>query len=150
MERKSGRSSSFARSKASGPHGYQSTGSWRCCRRYGLVSAPRRFSGNGSGVAGCSVTTGGAYGVTMDLRLDGKVALVTGGSRGIGLVAASRFVEAGAQVMITSRKPEALEAAAASIDGDVAWFAANVGEPDQAAACVAHTMDRFGSIDILV
>jgi NAD(P)-dependent dehydrogenase (short-subunit alcohol dehydrogenase family) len=86
----------------------------------------------------------------MDLRLDGKVALVTGGSRGIGLATASRFAEAGAQVMITSRKPEALEAAAASIDGDVAWFAANVGEPDQAAACVAHTMDRFGSIDILV
>ena len=86
----------------------------------------------------------------MDLRLDGKVALVTGGSRGIGLAIAARCAEAGARVMITSRKEEALEAAARSIEGDVAWFAANAGEPDQATACVAATMDRFGSVDILV
>jgi NAD(P)-dependent dehydrogenase (short-subunit alcohol dehydrogenase family) len=86
----------------------------------------------------------------MDLRLDGKVALITGGSRGIGLATAARFAEAGARVMLTSRKAEALEAAAGSIDGEVAWFAANAGEPDQAKACVAHTMDHFGSIDILV
>lgn len=88
--------------------------------------------------------------MTMDLRLDGKVALVTGGSRGIGLATAVRFVEAGAKVMITSRKAQVLEVAAASIGGDVAWFAANAGEPDQAQACVTATMERFGSIDILV
>ncbi|MGC9960503.1 MAG: SDR family oxidoreductase [Acidimicrobiales bacterium] len=86
----------------------------------------------------------------MDLRLDGKVALITGGSRGIGLATAARFADAGARVMLTSRKAEALEAAAGSIDGEVAWYAANAGEPDQAKACVAHTMDHFGSIDILV
>lgn len=86
----------------------------------------------------------------MDLRLDGKVAVVTGGSRGIGLATASRFVEAGAAVMLTSRKPEGLEAAAASIGGDVAWFAANAGEPEQAAACIDETMARFGRVDILV
>jgi NAD(P)-dependent dehydrogenase (short-subunit alcohol dehydrogenase family) len=92
----------------------------------------------------------GAYGVAMDLRLDDKVAVVTGGSKGIGLATAVRFAEAGAKVMITSRKAAALAAAAASIGSNVAWFAANAGEPDQAEACINATMDHFGGIDILV
>src|SRR6187551_1432027 len=41
-----GRSSSRARASASGPHGYQSTGLWACCNRYGLVSSARRFTGH--------------------------------------------------------------------------------------------------------
>ena len=86
----------------------------------------------------------------MELRLDGKVALITGGSRGIGLATAKRFAEAGARVMITSRKEEALEKATKEISGEEAWFVANAGEPDQAKACVEATMERFGSIDILV
>ena len=89
----------------------------------------------------------------MDLRLDGKTALVTGGSRGIGLAIARRFVEAGAQVMLSSRKAESLAEASAGLEGlggDVAWFAAHAADPAQAAACVAATIDRFGGLDLLV
>src|SRR5436190_15028984 len=43
IDRKIGLPSACARSKASGPHGYQSTGLWACCRRYGLVSRARRL-----------------------------------------------------------------------------------------------------------
>jgi NAD(P)-dependent dehydrogenase (short-subunit alcohol dehydrogenase family) len=86
----------------------------------------------------------------MDLRLDGKVALVTGASRGIGRAIAAAYAEAGARVLISSRKQDALEEAAKGMAGDVDVFAANAGEPDQAAACVAHCVERFGAIDVLV
>lgn len=86
----------------------------------------------------------------MDLRLDGKVALVTGASRGIGAAIAKTYAEAGAKVMLTSRKIDALEATAAAIDGDTAVFAGNAGRKSDIDACVQATMDRFGAIDILV
>src|SRR5947208_11578990 len=86
----------------------------------------------------------------MDLRLDGKTALVTGASKGIGLAIAKAMAESGAKVMISSRKQEQLEKAAAEINGEVAVFAANAGEPEQAEACVKGTLERFGSLDVLV
>ena len=89
----------------------------------------------------------------MKISLEGKVALVTGASRGIGKAIAAAFAEAGADVMLSSRKQDALEEAAAEIGtagGQTAVFAANAGEPDQIAACVAATVERFGRVDILV
>jgi len=86
----------------------------------------------------------------MEISLRGKTAIVTGASRGIGKAIAKSFVDAGAQVMLTSRKLDALQAAAKEIDGETEVFAANAGEIDQAQACIDATMKRFGKIDILV
>jgi len=93
----------------------------------------------------------------VELRLDGKVALVTGASKGIGKAIAAAYAAAGADVMISSRKIEALEAARDEITascgdrgGQVDVFAANAGDVDAAAACVSATIERFGGLDILV
>src|SRR5579862_5664581 len=121
-----GLSASLAAWKASSPHGYQSTGLSRCWRRYGLVSSARRF-------------TRPAYDPGMDLRLDGKVALVTGASKGIGKAIAGALAASGAKVMLSSRKAELLEQAAADLPGVVAWHAANAGDAAAAAGCVEAT-----------
>lgn len=86
----------------------------------------------------------------MDVSLRGKVALVTGASRGIGKAIATTFAAAGARVMLTSRKEEALAAAARGIDGETAIHAANAGDPAAAVDCVRATIERFGALDVLV
>ncbi|NDC27080.1 MAG: SDR family oxidoreductase [Actinobacteria bacterium] len=86
----------------------------------------------------------------MDVSLSGKVALVTGGSRGIGKAIAKTFAESGARVMITSRKEDSLREAASEMNGEVDVFAANAGDLDGIKSCVDATMSRFGAIDIFV
>lgn len=86
----------------------------------------------------------------MEISLNGKVALVTGASRGIGKSIAKSFAEAGAKVMLSSRKEDSLRAAASEIDGETDVFAANTGDLDQGQACIEATMKRFGKIDILI
>jgi NAD(P)-dependent dehydrogenase (short-subunit alcohol dehydrogenase family) len=85
----------------------------------------------------------------MPLSLD-KAVLVTGGSRGIGKGIAKAFAAAGCRVMITSRKADVLAAATREIGGAVDFVAGNAGVPDDIAACVAVTMERFGAVDVLV
>src|SRR5690606_20187207 len=86
-------------------------------------------------------------------RLDGKVALVTGASRGIGRAIAGQLVAAGASVCITARKPEELEeavAALASEGGRVAAHLGSAGDPDVAEGAVAHCVEELGRLDVLV
>jgi NAD(P)-dependent dehydrogenase (short-subunit alcohol dehydrogenase family) len=92
----------------------------------------------------------------VELELQGKTALITGASRGIGLGMAKRFVEAGANVFLSSRTADDLAAAVAGLVAGgapperLAWAAAHVGKPEQAQTCVAEAIERFGGLDILV
>ena len=87
---------------------------------------------------------------TDSLDLTGKVALVTGASKGIGAAIARIYAEHGARVMLSSRKLYALEETTANIDGETAVYPAHAGDPEQARACIAATIERFGGLDILV
>ena len=85
--------------------------------------------------------------------LTGKTALVTGGSRGLGLQIAESLGEAGAKVVLTSRKARDLEEAAASLQDkgiDTRWIAADASDPAEVRRVVAEAMERTGHLDILV
>ena len=86
----------------------------------------------------------------MDISLQGKTALVTGGSRGIGKAIAATFVRCGANVMIVSRKEDSLRATAEEIGGNIAYIAANTGDVVSAESVVQQTLAKFGAIDIFV
>jgi NAD(P)-dependent dehydrogenase (short-subunit alcohol dehydrogenase family) len=86
----------------------------------------------------------------MELRLDGKTALITGGSRGIGKGIAEAFASSGAQVMITSRKADACEEAAAEIGHGCVWEAGHVGKQEDAERVMDACIERLGGVDILV
>ena len=89
----------------------------------------------------------------MDLGLNGKFVLVTGGSKGIGFACARLFAEEGAKVAIASRAPEHLQAARATLSAEgwnVATFAADLRDAGDAARMVEAVETEFGAIDILV
>ena len=86
----------------------------------------------------------------MEISLEGKTALVTGASRGIGKAIAAQLAASGANVMLNSRKQDALEAAAAEMTGEVDVFAMNAGAEGAGEAAVNATLERFGSLDILI
>ena len=85
--------------------------------------------------------------------LTGRTALVTGGSRGLGLQIAEALGEAGAKILLTSRKAADLEEAAADLQAkgiDTRWVAADASEATQVDKVVAEALQRLGHIDILV
>jgi gluconate 5-dehydrogenase len=85
--------------------------------------------------------------------LTGKTALVTGGSRGLGLQIAEALGEAGAKILLTSRKAADLEEAAAHLQAkgiDTRWTAADASQPADIQRIASEAMQRLGHIDILV
>lgn len=91
--------------------------------------------------------------MTQTTLLAGKIALVTGGGRGIGKAIAYRLAEAGAQVVIASRKQEVLQATADEYQapiGKIIPFACHIGKRDQIDALVHFVHHDIGPIDILV
>jgi 3-oxoacyl-[acyl-carrier protein] reductase len=91
----------------------------------------------------------------MDLGLQDKVAIITGGSEGIGKAAAQSMVAEGARVIIVARRSDVLEAAAQDIreaapQGEVLPLQGDVTLPDMSTRVVKTALDNFGRIDILV
>jgi NAD(P)-dependent dehydrogenase (short-subunit alcohol dehydrogenase family) len=90
--------------------------------------------------------------VAQDRPMHGRTALVTGGSRGIGLAIARSLVDRGARVVLTARKPEALAEAVESLGGPEIAVAVpgHAGDAEHRAAAVRTAVDTFGSLDMLV
>ena len=84
--------------------------------------------------------------------LTGRVAIVTGGTRGIGRAIAEGFVAAGAKVVVASRKAEACEETERHLQsmGEAMGVPTHLGELDALTALVSRTVDRFGGLDIVV
>lgn len=86
----------------------------------------------------------------MDLKLDGKVAVVTGGSSGIGFAIARRLASEGAIVVITGRRKDALDQALTSLGSTASAISADVSRSSSLDALYAEVRERYGRIDVLV
>ncbi|HZQ26453.1 MAG TPA: SDR family oxidoreductase [Acidimicrobiales bacterium] len=86
----------------------------------------------------------------MNLEISGKVAIVTGASKGLGFGAAKALSEEGCRVVLCARGADELEKAAAQLPGESLTVAADVTQPGVPAQLVAAAMERFGSVDIVV
>ena len=90
----------------------------------------------------------------MEVCLDGRTAIITGASKGLGLAMAKEFAASGADVAILARRPEVLEEAkaivAATATGRVATFSCDVGKADDITRTYAAVMGTFGKVDIMV
>jgi 3-oxoacyl-[acyl-carrier protein] reductase len=86
----------------------------------------------------------------VDLGIEGKVALVTAASRGLGRGAALALSREGARVVLCAREPERLAATAAELPGETLVIPADVTDPETPARLVAAAVEGFGGIDILV
>jgi NAD(P)-dependent dehydrogenase (short-subunit alcohol dehydrogenase family) len=98
---------------------------------------------------------GNGTGARDGYDFDGKVALVTGGSRGLGLVLARQLVREGAHVTLIARDSQELQRAADNIhrdhpDADVLMAVADVRRPDDVERAVARTVERHGRIDVVI
>jgi meso-butanediol dehydrogenase / (S,S)-butanediol dehydrogenase / diacetyl reductase len=82
------------------------------------------------------------------MRLEGKVAIVSGGGTGIGAATARRFAAEGAKVVVTGRRPEPLEAVAAETQGLA--VPGDVTDPDHAVVAVRAAVDAYGGLDVVV
>jgi NAD(P)-dependent dehydrogenase (short-subunit alcohol dehydrogenase family) len=85
--------------------------------------------------------------------MTGRVVIVTGGTRGIGLALAEGYVAAGAKVVVASRKPEACREAAdhlRAMGGDALGVPTHLGELDSLGGLVKRTLDAYSGIDVLV
>lgn len=85
----------------------------------------------------------------MSKKLEGKVALITGGSSGIGLATAKRFVAEGAQVIITGRRQQVLDAAAQEIGSGATGIQADAGNLQDLDRLYAQVKDKHGRVDIV-
>ena len=84
-------------------------------------------------------------------RLDGRVAVITGGSGGIGVAAAKRFVAEGAKVMLVDLDEKSLARAVEAVDAsNASAIRADVTEPEDVKSCVHAAVERYGGIDILL
>jgi 3-oxoacyl-[acyl-carrier protein] reductase len=90
----------------------------------------------------------------MEVRLDGRAAIITGASKGLGLAMAKEFAASGADVAILARRPEVLEEAKAiashGASGRVATFVCDVSKADQIQSTFSQVVSTFGKVDILI